>query len=48
MISEFNGTRRSKGCPVQYEFMAIEQNEIPRMKVPSLQYALDTYAGRDE
>ena len=30
--------------PMRYEFVAIEQNEIPRMKVHSLQYALDTYA----
>lgn len=30
---------------MRYEFTAIEQNEIPRMKVHSLQYALDTYAG---
>jgi uncharacterized damage-inducible protein DinB len=29
---------------MRYEYVAIEQNEIPRMKVPSLQYALDTYA----
>src|SRR5215469_1927293 len=29
---------------MQYEFVAIEQNEIPQMKVRSLQYALDTYA----
>jgi len=29
---------------MRYEFMAIEETEIPRMKVHSLQYALDTYA----
>jgi uncharacterized damage-inducible protein DinB len=29
---------------MRYEFTAIAQNEIPRMKVYSLQYALDTYA----
>lgn len=29
---------------MRYEFTAIEQNEIPVMKVRSLQYALDTYA----
>ena len=29
---------------MRYEFTAIAQNEIPRMKVNSLQYALDTYA----
>ena len=29
---------------MRYEFMAIEQNDIPSMKVRSLQYALDTYA----
>lgn len=27
-----------------YEFTAIKQHEIPRMKLHSLQYALDTYA----
>jgi uncharacterized damage-inducible protein DinB len=29
---------------MHYEFVAIEQHEIPPMKVHSLQYALDTYA----
>lgn len=29
---------------MQYEFTAIEQNEIPRMRVSILQHALDTYA----
>src|SRR6516225_5494100 len=29
---------------MRYAFMAIEQNDIPLMKVHSLQYALDTYA----
>ena len=29
---------------MRYEFVAIEQNDIPLMKVDSLQYALDTYA----
>lgn len=29
---------------MRYTFMAIEENEIPAMKVQSLQYALDTYA----
>jgi uncharacterized damage-inducible protein DinB len=29
---------------MRYEFMAIDQNKIPLMKVRSLQYALDTYA----
>jgi uncharacterized damage-inducible protein DinB len=29
---------------MRYEFVAIEQNEIPPMRVHSLQYALDTYA----
>jgi uncharacterized damage-inducible protein DinB len=29
---------------MQYEFMAIEQSEIPRMRVRSLQYVLETYA----
>lgn len=29
---------------MRYEFIAIEQSEIPLMKVHSLQYALDTYA----
>lgn len=29
---------------MRYEFIAIEQNEIPRMKAHSLQHALDTYA----
>jgi uncharacterized damage-inducible protein DinB len=29
---------------MQYEFVAIEQNEIPPMKVHFLQHALDTYA----
>jgi uncharacterized damage-inducible protein DinB len=29
---------------MQYEFIAIEQNEIPLMNVHSLQHALDTYA----
>jgi uncharacterized damage-inducible protein DinB len=29
---------------MRYDFMAIEQNEIPLMKVHFLQYALDTYA----
>jgi len=30
---------------MRYEFTAIEENEIPQMKVHRLQYALDTYAG---
>jgi uncharacterized damage-inducible protein DinB len=30
---------------MRYEFMAIQQNEIPAMKVQSLQHAIDTYAG---
>ena len=29
---------------MHYKFSAIEENEIPRMKVHHLQYALDTYA----
>jgi uncharacterized damage-inducible protein DinB len=29
---------------MRYEYAAIEQNEVPLMKVPSLQYAIDTYA----
>ena len=29
---------------MRYEFVAIAQNDIPQMKVHSLQYALDTYA----
>ena len=29
---------------MRYEFTAIEENEIPRMKVHHLQHALDTYA----
>jgi len=29
---------------MRYEFTAIEQSEIPQMKVASLQYALETYA----
>lgn len=29
---------------MRYDFIAIEQNEIPRMKVRSLQHVLDTYA----
>lgn len=29
---------------MQYEFTAIEQNELPQMKVRYLQHALDTYA----
>lgn len=29
---------------MQYAFVAIERHEVPRMKVPSLQHALDTYA----
>ena len=29
---------------MRYEFTAIEQNDLPLMKVRSLQYALDTYA----
>jgi uncharacterized damage-inducible protein DinB len=33
-----------KQVPMRYKFMAIEQDEIPVMKVHSLQYALDTYA----
>ena len=30
---------------MQYEFTAIEPNEIPRMRVHMFQHALDTYAG---
>jgi hypothetical protein len=33
---------------MRYEVVAIEQNEIPLMKVHSLQYALDTYASENE
>lgn len=29
---------------MRYEFTEIEQNEIPKMKVPYLQHALETYA----
>lgn len=29
---------------MRYEYVAIDENEIPQMKVHSLQYALDTYA----
>jgi len=29
---------------MRYEFTAIQENEIPAMKVHSLQYALNTYA----